>query len=192
MAMNIDDPNQLSGVTVVGDDGQKLGSVDAVYYDNATDRPEWVAVRSGLFGTRVTLVPLRRADYDEDALRVPFNKIQLRNAPYHDPGRELSAAEEADLYRYYGIDYDTSADEAAETVEMPVDRTALPTPADRQPATEAVERIRRQRQSASDRMAERDATGDRADPETRDAPRHADHDVDRIDPERDVRDGRYL
>jgi PRC-barrel domain len=192
MALNIDDPNQLSGVTVVGDDGQKLGSVDAVYYDNATDRPEWAAVRSGLFGTRVTLVPLRRADYDEDALRVPFNKIQLRNAPYHDPGRELSAAEEADLYRYYGIDYDTSADEAAETVEMPVDRTALPTPADRQPATEAVERIRRQRQSASDRMAERDAPADRADPETRDAPRHADHDVDRIDPERDVRDGRYL
>src|SRR3954468_6863140 len=155
MAMNIDDPNQLSGVNVVGDDGQKLGSVDAVYYDNATDRPEWVAVRSGLFGTRVTLVPLRRADYDEDALRVPFNKIQLRNAPYHDPGRELSAAQEADLYRYYGIDYDTSAAEAAEPVEMPVDRTAVPTPPDRQPATEAVERIRRQRQSASDRMAER-------------------------------------
>jgi hypothetical protein len=192
MAMNIDDPNQLSGVNVVGDDGQKLGSVDAVYYDNATDRPEWVAVRSGLFGTRVTLVPLRRADYDEDALRVPFNKIQLRNAPYHDPGRELSAAQEADLYRYYGIDYDTSADEAAETVEMPVDRTAVPTPPDRQPATEAVERIRRQRQSASDRMAERDAPADRADPEILDAARYADHDVDRIDPERDVRDGRYL
>ena len=185
MAMNIDDPNQLSGVTVVGGDGQKLGSVDAVYYDNATDQPEWVAVRSGLFGTRVTLVPLRRADYDEDALHVPFNKVQLRNAPYHDPGRELSASEEADLYRYYGIDYDTSGDDAAETVEMPIGRPAAP-----EPTTAAVERIRRQRQSASNRMAET-AAAQRSD-ETRDAPRHVDHDADRIDPERDVRDGRYL
>src|SRR3954447_24351117 len=105
MAMNIDDPNQLSGVTVVGDDGQKLGSVDAVYYDNATDRAEWVAVRSGLFGTRVTLVPLCRADFADDALHVPFDKVQLRHAPHHDPGRELSSSDEADLYRYYGVDH---------------------------------------------------------------------------------------
>lgn len=209
MAMNIDDPNQLSGVTVIGGDGQKLGNVDAVYFDNATDRPEWVAVRSGLFGTRVTLVPLRRADYEEDALHVPFNKVQLRNAPFHDPGRELSAAEEADLYRYYGIDYGISdhgtsdhgtsdhgisGDDAVETVEMRIDRTAVtgsPQPRP-EPATEAVERIRRQRRSASDRMAAGEAPAAHIDRETPEAPRSVDHDVDRIDPERDVRDGRYL
>jgi hypothetical protein len=186
MAMNIDDPNQLSGVTVVGDDGQKLGSVDAVYYDNATDRPEWVAVRSGLFGTRVTLVPLRRADYDEDALRVPFNKIQLRNAPYHDPGRELSAAEEADLYRYYGIDYGT--DDAAATVEMRVDRTGVTEPADERPVADTpVERIRLGRQTATEqRTLEGGARGERIDDDMR-AARFADPDVDRIDPERDGR-----
>ena len=105
MSVNMNDPAQLNGATVIGGDGQKLGSVDAVYYDNATDRAEWVAVRSGLLGTRVTLVPLRRADYSGDALRVPFDKVQLRNAPHHDPGNELSSADEADLYRYYGIDY---------------------------------------------------------------------------------------
>ena len=103
MSVNMNDPAQLNGTTVVGGDG--LGNVDAVYYDNATDRAEWVAVRSGLLGTRVTLVPLRRADYTGDELRVPFDKVQLRNAPHHDPGNELSPADEADLYRYYGIDY---------------------------------------------------------------------------------------
>jgi len=36
---------------------------------------------------------------------VPFDNVQMRNAPHHDPGNELSSAEEADLYRYYGIDY---------------------------------------------------------------------------------------
>jgi len=118
MTMNIDDPARLNGTTVIGGDGEKLGSVDAVYYDNATDRPEWVAVRSGLFGTRVALVPLRRADYAGDALRVPFDKVQLKNAPHHDPGRELSSSDEADLYRYYGIDYGHSADDSAKTGEF--------------------------------------------------------------------------
>ena len=103
MSVNMNDPAQLNGTTVVGGDGEKLGDVDAVYYDNATDRAEWVAVRSGLFGTRVTLVPLHRADYTGDELRVPFDKAQLRNAPHHDPGNELSSTDEADLYRYYGI-----------------------------------------------------------------------------------------
>ena len=118
MSMNIDDPARLNGTAVIGGDGEKLGSVDAVYYDNATDRPEWVAVRSGLFGTRVALVPLRRADYAGDALRVPFDKVQLKNAPHHDPGRELSSSDEADLYRYYGIDYAHSADDSAKTGEF--------------------------------------------------------------------------
>jgi len=122
MSVNMNDPAQLNGATVIGGDGQKLGSVDAVYYDNATDRAEWVAVRSGLLGTRVTLVPLRRADYSGDALRVPFDKVQLRNAPHHDPGNELSSADEADLYRYYGIDYSTDGqgltrNEELDTVE---------------------------------------------------------------------------
>jgi uncharacterized protein (TIGR02271 family) len=118
MTMNIDDPARLNGTTVLGGDGEKLGSVDAVYYDNATDKPEWVAVRSGLFGTRVALVPLRRADHAGDALRVPFDKAQLRNAPQHDPGRELSASDKADLYRYYGMDYGHSADDAVRTTEF--------------------------------------------------------------------------
>ena len=120
MPMDPDDPTHLNGTTVIGGDGEKLGSVDAVYYDNATDEPAWVAVRSGLFGTRVTLVPLRRADYTDEELRVPFDKTQLRNAPHHDPGRELSSTDEADLYRYYGIDYALSEDESVTTQEFPV------------------------------------------------------------------------
>jgi PRC-barrel domain len=129
MTRNIDDPARLNGTTVIGGDGEKLGSVDAVYYDNATDKAEWVAVRGGLFGTRVSLVPLRRADFAGDELHVPFDKVQVKNAPHHDPGRDLSAAEEADLYRYYGVDYGSNeartghaADPSAVTDEMAVGR----------------------------------------------------------------------
>ena len=125
MSVNMNDPGRLNGATVVGGDGEKLGNVDAVYYDNATDRAEWVAVRSGLFGTRVTLVPLRRADYTGDELCVPFDKVQLRNAPHHDPGNELSSTDEADLYRYYGIDYSDTADGFAGTADHGAEREPL-------------------------------------------------------------------
>ncbi len=128
----IDDPSRLHGVTVVGVDGAKLGRVDAVYYDNATDHPEWVSVRGGLFGTRVALVPLRRANRVDDVLHVPFDKVQLRNAPHHHPGHELSVEEETDLYRYYGVDHrnrtigravrwTAAADDSVQTVEFRLD-----------------------------------------------------------------------
>jgi sporulation protein YlmC with PRC-barrel domain len=118
MARNSDEQSLLNGATVIGGDGQKVGSVDAVYYDNGTDRPEWVAVRSGLLGSRVTLVPISRTDHVGDQVRIPFDKVQLRNAPHHDPSGDLSPAEEADLCRYYGIAYPDTDDASATTQEF--------------------------------------------------------------------------
>lgn len=97
------DPGRLEGMNVRGGDGSKLGSVEAVYYDNATNRPEWVSVRSGLFGTHVSIMPLRSADCDGRELRVPYDKGTLKSAPHHDPGRELTPRDEEDLFRYYGV-----------------------------------------------------------------------------------------
>ena len=148
MTMN-SEAELIHGTTFICVEVDKLGSVDAVYYDNATDKPEWVAVRSGLFGTRVALVPLRRADHAGDALRVPFDKVQLRNAPHHDPGNELSSSDEADLYRYYGIDYAHSADDSAKTGEVRsgmlhgrTDRTDRTDRADRIAGAEGTDRVR--------------------------------------------------
>ncbi|TQM38999.1 DUF2382 domain-containing protein [Pseudonocardia cypriaca] len=106
MAITIDDPARLEGTQVRSDDGGKLGSVEAVYYDRETDSPEWVSVRSGLFGTHVSIVPLQRAAFDGRELRVPYDKDALRSAPHHDPGHELSPQDEEDLFRHYGMAYD--------------------------------------------------------------------------------------
>jgi uncharacterized protein YrrD len=56
MAIDIDNSKRLNKATVIGVDGTKLGTVGAVYYDNNTDHPVWIAVRTGLFGSRVSLV----------------------------------------------------------------------------------------------------------------------------------------
>jgi uncharacterized protein (TIGR02271 family) len=103
MAITIDDPARLEGADVRGGDGSKLGSVEAVYYDNDSNRPEWVSVRSGLFGTHVSIVPLKAADYDGRELRVPFDKDALKSAPHHDPSHQLSRRDEEDLFRHYGM-----------------------------------------------------------------------------------------
>jgi len=105
MAVNVSDPAQLSGLTVTGPDGQKLGKVDGVFLDNVTHRPEWAAVKSGLFGSHVSLLPLAAADLAGDELRVPFGKDALESAPHHDPDRELSAQDEKELFEHYGVSY---------------------------------------------------------------------------------------
>jgi uncharacterized protein (TIGR02271 family) len=105
MAVNISDPTQLHGLTVTGPGGEKLGKVDGIYLDNDTQRPEWAAVKSGLFGSHVSLVPLATADLAGNQLRVPFDKGALESAPHHDPDRELSPQDEADLFTHYAIPY---------------------------------------------------------------------------------------
>ena len=107
MARNIT-PDTLFGATVTGTDGDKIGKVDEVYLDNASGDPEWVSVKTGLFGSNVSLLPLAEATVSGDTITVPFDKAKVKDAPHHDPGSELSETDEADLYRYYGVS-DTSA-----------------------------------------------------------------------------------
>jgi uncharacterized protein (TIGR02271 family) len=105
---SMSDPSTMTGAPVRGSDGEKLGKIDAIYYDNDTDAPEWAAVNSGLFG-HVTLVPLAQASWNGDTLTVPFDKAALKAAPHHDPDAAISADDEAELYRHYGIAGDRSA-----------------------------------------------------------------------------------
>jgi uncharacterized protein (TIGR02271 family) len=113
---NMSNPDTMTGASVNGRDGSTLGKVDAIYYDNDTNRPEWAAVKSGLFGKHVSLVPLQDGSWDGNVLTVPFDKEALKSAPHHDPESELSATEEEELYDHYGMsssgDASTSADDA--------------------------------------------------------------------------------
>ncbi|OZM74683.1 photosystem reaction center subunit H [Amycolatopsis antarctica] len=105
----MNDPASMIGAQVHDDDGGKLGKVDTVYFDNATDKPAWAGVKSGLFGTHISLVPLDRATWNGTDLSVPFDKAALQNAPHHDPDVAISATDEQELYRHYGISADQQA-----------------------------------------------------------------------------------
>ena len=106
MAVTINDPADIEGATVTGDQGTKLGKVDNVYLDNQTGRAEWAAVKTGMFGGHVSLVPLAAADLRDGNLHLPYSKDQVQNAPHHDPGQELSVDDEKELFTHYGVAYE--------------------------------------------------------------------------------------
>jgi stress response protein YsnF len=122
MAIDIDDPGRLDKATVMGGDGRKLGTVAAVYYDNETGRPAWVAVRTGLFGRDVSVVPLAAAQLRGEELHVPFDKQRLRTAPHHNPDRELTPQDEIDLFAHYGMPYGGRSTGAATGTGTPAER----------------------------------------------------------------------
>ena len=95
------------GRVMVDRDSNKIGEVVDIYLDNETDRPEWAVVRTGLFGLRSSFVPLAEAREVGDELQVPHQRLQVKQAPNIEPDGQLSAAEEAELYRHYGLDYDS-------------------------------------------------------------------------------------
>jgi uncharacterized protein (TIGR02271 family) len=95
--------SRVIGQDVYDESGEKIGSAAEVYLDDETGQPEWVTVRTGLFGTKESFVPIRNADLTNDGVRVPVSKAQVKDAPKIDTDGHLSPQEEQELYRYYGM-----------------------------------------------------------------------------------------
>jgi hypothetical protein len=127
------------GRVMVDRDSDKIGEVVDIYLDNETDRPEWAVVRTGLFGLRSTFVPLAEAREVGDELQVPHQRLQVKQAPNIEPDGQLSAAEEAKLYRHYGLDYDSvtldSGASAGQALAEAAGRTDEPESTDQAGAT---------------------------------------------------------
>jgi hypothetical protein len=127
------------GRVMVDRDSNKIGEVVDIYLDNETDRPEWAVVRTGLFGLRSTFVPLAEAREVGDELQVPHQKLQVKQAPNIEPDGQLSAAEEAELFRHYGLDYDSvtldSGAPTGQTLAEPAAQTNKPGSTDQAGAT---------------------------------------------------------
>jgi uncharacterized protein (TIGR02271 family) len=103
--MDTEEISQVRGAKVIDLNGDKIGKVEEIYLDKDTDKPEWVLVNTGLFGSSSTFVPLQGSTRQGDDLQVSFDKDQVKDAPGVDAGKELSQSDEAELYRYYGLDY---------------------------------------------------------------------------------------
>ncbi|MFC7216808.1 PRC-barrel domain-containing protein [Streptomyces polyrhachis] len=96
------DPRSLIGCKAFDTRGTKIGTVDEVYLDDATGQPEWAAIRTGLFH-RDAFVPLEPSELVSGALRIPFERELIKDAPDFGVGRHLSPEQELQLYHHYGM-----------------------------------------------------------------------------------------
>jgi uncharacterized protein (TIGR02271 family) len=81
--------------------GDKVGEIKDVYYDDATHRPEWLAIDTGMFGQNLSFVPIAGSTIHEDDLWLAYDKDQIKDAPNCDADGHLSPEEERALYSHY-------------------------------------------------------------------------------------------
>jgi uncharacterized protein (TIGR02271 family) len=138
--------DRLEGATVYDSDGDKVGTVEQIYLDDETGTPSWVTVNTGLFGTSESFVPLQKADFTGQELRVGYDKETIKDAPrIEDADRHLERTEEDALYRYYGLSAPGAetayADETGTPTQAPVEPTATGTVGDESAVTRSEERL---------------------------------------------------
>lgn len=102
-----------TGGTVVGADGEVIGPIGQVYLDDRTGQPEWVTTKTGMFGGAESFIPLADGTVAGDEVRVPYDKSKVKDAPrVEDSDGHLSQDQEAELCRYYGMEYSEAASES--------------------------------------------------------------------------------
>jgi uncharacterized protein (TIGR02271 family) len=93
--------DSLIGATAVDADGDKIGTVGQIYLNDGTGEPEWVTVKTGLFGTRESFAPLYGATPGDGELRLAVRKQQVKDAPNIDADDHLGDTALDTLYEYY-------------------------------------------------------------------------------------------
>jgi uncharacterized protein (TIGR02271 family) len=97
------DLTSLIGHPVYDAEGNKIGTAGNIYHSDASGEPEWVTVKTGMFGTKESFVPLSGATGDDKGLHVAVLKDSVKDAPRIDEDGHLSDTETAELYRHYGL-----------------------------------------------------------------------------------------
>lgn len=105
MALTRNELQGMVGHRMLDESGDKIGTIDQVYLDTRSGQPEWLTVKTGLLGSRVNFVPTRGSHLEGDDLQVPYGKSFVKDAPSIDPDEALNAAEERELYQYYGVEF---------------------------------------------------------------------------------------
>ena len=115
-----------ANLPVVDPAGTQVGTITALYVDEATDQPEWLCVQRP--DGHALFVPVLDAEQVREGVRVPFSAEQMTSAPTFGEPRELTQQEETDLYEHYGVAY--SADETV----LPTSDTVSGDPVSADPA----------------------------------------------------------
>ena len=122
-----DQVQQIIGTTAYDSNGDKIGKVGQVYFDDNSGEPEWATVNTGLFGTSESFVPIRDAEFSGDRLTVHHDKDRVKDAPNVGDDGHLSPDEERRLYDHYGVAWDSGTQTSQTTTGTVGHDTSGPT-----------------------------------------------------------------
>jgi len=100
--MQMNQLQELRGAPVYDASGGQIGKVEEVYADADSQRPEWIGLGTGFFGTKRVLVPVEGAKAQGDGLAVPYEKDHVKGSPDIDDDH-IDPETERELYAYYGV-----------------------------------------------------------------------------------------
>ncbi|MER7403452.1 PRC-barrel domain-containing protein [Streptomyces sp. NPDC000070] len=91
---------------VVDPKQRKIGMLEAVYVDTATDEPAVATVRTGLpTRRRLIFVPLDDAVVGPGYVKVSYARGHVRKAPSIGTDDVLPAEQEEEIFQHYGMTY---------------------------------------------------------------------------------------
>jgi hypothetical protein len=85
--------------------GEKVGTLEEVYYDSETDDAMFMLVKSGFFGRRLTFVPVAATQPGRTYLQINASAETIKQAPTVESGSDLEVEDEERIYRYYETEY---------------------------------------------------------------------------------------
>ncbi|HET7386393.1 MAG TPA: PRC-barrel domain-containing protein [Nocardioidaceae bacterium] len=104
------DIREWRGLDVQDNEGNKVGSLEAIYVDTSSDDPSFATVQVGLpTRRRLVFVPLNAAQVGPSYLRVNFEKRLIKDAPSIPTDGELLAENEEAVFAHYGLSYGSDA-----------------------------------------------------------------------------------
>ncbi|GAB3490881.1 PRC-barrel domain-containing protein [Nocardiopsis coralliicola] len=104
----------LVGLRLLDRNGASVGRVGQVFFDDQTDAPTWLTVRTGLFSGRENFVPLRGVRRISEGVQVPYGQSTIRTAPRFPIDQHISVEQEDAIYQHYGIVPEAAGAPAAE------------------------------------------------------------------------------
>ncbi len=94
-------PQEMIGREVVDSNGDKLGKVGQVYLDDETGQPQWVTVKTGLFGSKESFAPLAGVSDRGGAIALTVDKELVKAAPKVEDDGHISDDEQQQLFDHY-------------------------------------------------------------------------------------------
>lgn len=92
------------GRDVVDAEGSRIGPLEAVYVDTASDLPAFATIRIGLPGRhRLVFAPLDGATVGPTYVRIKAAKKLVKDAPSIGTDDELPAADEPAVFEHYSL-----------------------------------------------------------------------------------------